>query len=364
LPNPPNDKMPERLNIRTIARVAKVSISTVSRAMNHVSTVNPRTAKRVRKVIEELDYLPNTQARALVSKRSRLFGLIVSDIANPFFLELIQGFEQTAIENGYEILVSSTSYDPKRRSHCIHRMLQRKAEGIAVMTFGVDEPLLDKLTTHNVPLVFADARLNQPDILSLKIDYHRGIRQGIQHLAALGHRRISFISGPRETHTAESRRAAFFSSVQECGIVPNASWVVEGDHTVKGGIVAMDRLLTTKSRPTAVICSNDMTAIGVLHKMHRVGLRVPDDLSVIGFDDIHVAEVSIPPLTTIRLSRLELARAAVMALRMRVETSKYAVQESEYKVQTNLVIRESTTFPQGTMTHLRKAKECPAVNNC
>jgi len=128
----------ERMDIRTIARLANVSIATVSRTINRVSTVNPKMAKRVWDVIEKLDFVPNTQARALVSGRSKLFGLLVSEITNPFFPELIQGFENIAVENGYEILISSTNYDPKRMSHCIRRMLERKVEGVAIMTFGLE----------------------------------------------------------------------------------------------------------------------------------------------------------------------------------------------------------------------------------
>src|SRR5712672_4385280 len=125
------------MDLREIARRAKVSTATVSRAINHVPTVNPQLAKRVWKVVDEFGYFPNTQARALVSGRSRIFGLIVSEITNPFFPELIQGFEDIAVEHGYEILVSSTNYDHKRMSHCIRRMLERKVEGVAIMTFGI-----------------------------------------------------------------------------------------------------------------------------------------------------------------------------------------------------------------------------------
>ncbi len=150
------------MDIRTIAHAADVSIATVSRVMNNVPTVNPEIAQRVWKVIDELDYFPNTQARSLVSGRSRIFGLIVSEITNPFFPELIQGFEDIAVANGYEILVSSTNYDPKRMSHCIRRMLERKVEGVAVMTFGIEEPLLDQLARRKVPLVFVDIRTKAP----------------------------------------------------------------------------------------------------------------------------------------------------------------------------------------------------------
>src|SRR6202046_5668908 len=215
---PPAAEKPGKMDIRTVAELAKVSIATVSRTINRVSTVNPKMAKRVWEAIEQLDYFPNTQARALVSGRSRLLGLIVSEITNPFFPELIQGFEDIAVENGYEILIGSTNYDPKRMTHCIRRMLERKVDGVAVMTFGIEEPLLDQLASREVPLVFIDIGPNRPGISILKVDYHRGIRQGVQHLAALGHRNISFVSGPERLHSAQSRVSAFLKAMQECGI--------------------------------------------------------------------------------------------------------------------------------------------------
>jgi LacI family transcriptional regulator len=345
-------KTSERMDIRTIARAANVSIATVSRTMNGVATVNPRMAKRVWEVIDKFDYFPNTQARSLVSGRSRIFGLIVSEITNPFFPELIQGFEDIAVEHGYEILVSSTNYDPKRMSHCIRRMLERKVEGVAVMTFGVEEPLLNQMAKRKVPLVFIDVGPKGPGISLLKVDYHYGIRQGVQHLAVLGHRNIAFISGPARLHSAQSRQVAFSASLKECGITPKPAWIVEGDHTMEGGIAAMEGLLATTKMPTAIMCSNDMTAIGVLHKLYRAGLRVPDDFSVIGFDNIHIAEVTIPPLTTVEMSRLDIARAAVTALREQVELVRDFSKKDEFCIRTNLVVRESTSFPRGTMMRL------------
>jgi DNA-binding LacI/PurR family transcriptional regulator len=344
---------PAKLDIRTVARVANVSIATVSRTINRLSTVNPKMAKRVWDAIEKLDYFPNTQARALVSGRSRLLGLIVSEITNPFFPELIQRFEDIAVEHGYEILISSTNYDPRRMSLCIRRMLERRAEGVAVMTFGVEKPLLEQLAERNVPLVFVDVGPERPGISLLRVDYHHGIRQGVQHLAVLGHREIAFISGPRRLHSAQSRQKAFTGSLEECGIRLNPAWIVEGDHTMEGGIDAMGRLLQGRA-PTAVMCSNDMTAIGVMHKLYRAGLRVPDDLSVIGFDDIHMAQVTIPPLTTIQMSCFELAQAAVTALRSHVEEG--AEPKRSYKIDTQLVVRESTSFPKGAMRNLRRPR--------
>src|SRR5581483_1743849 len=147
----------KRLDIRDVAKHARVSIATVSRTINRVPTVDKDLAKRVWKAIEELNYFPNTQARALVSGRSRLFGLLISEITNPFFPELIQGFEDFAIENNYEILIGSKNYDPERMEICIRRMIERNVEGVAVMTFGIEEPLLDELVSRNIPMVFVDA---------------------------------------------------------------------------------------------------------------------------------------------------------------------------------------------------------------
>ena len=220
------------MDIRAVAERAKVSVATVSRTINRIPTVNPKMAKRVWDAIRELEYFPNTQARALVSGRSGLLGIIVSEITNPFFPELIQGFEDVAVESGYEILVSSTNYDPKRMSLCIRRMLERKAEGVAVMTFGIEEPLLEQLAEREIPLVFVDVGPDRPGISLLKVDYHHGIRQGVQHLAALGHRHIAFISGPPRLHSAQSRLSAFTKSLEECGIGLDPAWLVEGDHTL------------------------------------------------------------------------------------------------------------------------------------
>ncbi len=347
---------PERTDIRTIARVANVSIATVSRAMNNVPTVSPVLAKRVWEVIDELGYFPNTQARALVSGRSKLFGLLVSEITNPFFPELIQGFEDIAVQHGYEILVSSTNDDPKRMAHCIRRMLERKVEGVAVMTFGGERPLLDQIAKRRIPLVFIDVGPQRPGISVLKVDYHRGIQQGVQHLTDLGHQRIAFISGPMNLHSAQSRSAAFSTSMNLCGLTAMSHWIIEGDHTMESGIAGMERLLadTSGPRPTAIMCSNDMTAIGVMHALYRAGLRVPDDISVIGFDDIHIAEVTIPPLTTVQMSRFELARAAVTALRAQVEQSIELPPRREYEIQTELIQRESTGVPPTTEKPVRK----------
>jgi LacI family transcriptional regulator len=353
MPKAPNRSRKQRalLDIRSVAARANVSIATVSRTINRVPTVNAKLAKRVWSAIHELGYVPNTQARALGSGRSGMLGLVVSEITNPFFPELIQGFEDVAIENGFEILISSTNYDPKRMEVCIRRLLERKAEGVAILTFGIEQPLFEQLAERNIPLVFVDAGPDRPGVSLLKVDYAHGIRQGVQHLAALGHRKIGFISGPMRLHSARSRSEAFLHALEECGIAAKPEWHVEGDHTLEGGIQAMEKILECASRPSAVMCSNDMTAIGVLHKAFRVGLRVPADLSVIGFDDIQMAKVTIPPLTSIQMSRVDLAKAAVKALKAHIIEG--GNPQREYKIDTHLVVRESTSYPPGAMSDLK-----------
>src|SRR6476660_1892085 len=164
------------MDIREIAKRAKVSTATVSRAINRIPTVNPMLAKRVWKAINELGYYPNTQARALVSGRSRIFGLVVSEITNPFFPEIVQVFEDIAVDHGYEILLVSTVHDPKRMDLSVRRMIERRVDGVAVMTFGMEDLLLQDPKFRDVPLVFIDVGPNLPRISNIRIDYRSGIR--------------------------------------------------------------------------------------------------------------------------------------------------------------------------------------------
>jgi len=334
-----------RLDIRDVAKHARVSIATVSRTINRVPTVDKQLAERVWKAIGELNYFPNTQARALVSGRTRLLGLLVSEITNPFFPELIEGFEEIAVANGYEILIGSTNYDLARMTTCIRRMLERHVEGVAVMTFGIEQPLLEELSSRDIPMVFVDAGPPSPLVRALVVDYRKGIHEGVQHLAALGHRNIAFISGPLRQGSAQSRKIAFIESMEEIGVHPNPEWLIEGDHTLEGGVHAMQHLLSLSEQPTAVMCSNDMTAIGALRILARAGLKVPQDMSVIGFDDIHLAEFVYPPLTTVRMSRKDLARGAFESLRSVAENVEPS-QERHLTIPTRLIVRQSTGYPQ------------------
>jgi LacI family transcriptional regulator len=333
------------MDIREIARRAKVSTATVSRAINRVPTVDPQLAKRVWKVVDELGYYPNTQARALVSGRSRIFGLIVSEITNPFFPEIVQTFENLAVENNYEILVTSTVHDPKRMESSVRRMIERRVDGVAILTFGMEETLIEHLRFRKVPLVFVDVGPDVPGIANIRINYQNGIRQAVQHLAALRHTRIAFITGPLHLKSALARREAFKASMIEIGLSPDL--IVVGDHRMEGGMLALVELNKLNPRPTAVLCSNDMTAIGVMREAYDHDIRIPDDLSLVGFDDIRLAEFTIPPLTTVQMSQAELAKIAFQALLNEVECEKPSQLHHKYELTTNLVLRRSTSLALG-----------------
>jgi len=338
----PADKTPD---IRAVAALAKVSIATVSRTINGAPVVSDRLSKRVWQAIEQLNYFPNTHARSLVSGRSRILGIIVENITNPFFPELIQSFEEIAVAHGYEILVSSSNSDPAVLTTCVRRMIERKVEGVAMLTFGEEEPILDQLSFHDIPIVLAEFRLDYPKASTILLDYTTGIRAAIDHLKGLGHQKIAFLAGPHKIHSAITRENDFQTAMEIAGLQIEKKWVIECDHTLKGGVSGFEKLQALASRPTAILCSNDMTAIGVLRAAYMQDLHVPKDLSVIGLDDIDFAEFTLPPLTTIRLSRADLARAAFEALRQQAEGATNPKMQREFLVSTSLVLRGSTAAP-------------------
>lgn len=332
------------MNIKEIARRAKVSTATVSRTMNRIPTVHPALARRVLRVASEMGYYPNTQARALVSGRSRILGLIVSEITNPFFPEVVQSFENLAVQHNYEILLSSTIDHPERMELAVRRMIERRVDGVAILTFGMEELLTENLRFRGVPLVFVDVGPDVPGVSNIRINYLGGIRQAVQHLAALRHSRIAFVAGPGQLPSAIARRAAFEDSMQEIGLRFPAEYMVEGDHTMEGGMRALSLLLSLRTTPTAVLCSNDMTAIGVMRKACDSGIRIPSELSVVGFDDIRLAEFTAPPLTTVQMSQAELARLAFAALMNDLELDTRSRRNANYSLATSLVLRSSTAL--------------------
>ena len=337
------------MNIKVVANRAGVSTATVSRTINGSDKVSPATAERVRQAIADLNFYPDTNARALGSGRSNLYGLIISDITNPFFPELVKAFEDIAVEHGQEILIANTNYDPHIMEQCVIRMLQRKVDGLAIMTSEMDDRLLQVINRRDIPLVSLDTSSPAPGWGSVRLDYAAGIHAGVEHLAGLGHRRIGFVSGPMRLNSARVRLQAFLDAMEERGYPVAEGTIQEGDHRVDGGRDAMRRLLEATAggpRPSAVMGSNDLTAIGMLGAIHQAGLRVPDDLSVIGYDDIQLCQYTQPALTTLRLSRTEIATAAFRSLfKARRVPGAPSTDGEDHIIQPTLTLRESTAPP-------------------
>jgi DNA-binding LacI/PurR family transcriptional regulator len=328
--------------IREVAEKAGVSMATVSRTFNRVRAVSPDIAARVWSAIHEVGYVPNTQARGLISGRSRILGLIVSDITNPFFPELIQGFEQQAVRAGFEVLLASTGYDPGIMATTVRRMIERKVEGVAVMTSEMESSLIGQLTDRQMPLVFIDVGPAAPHVSNICVNYEVGMRQAVEHLRRFGHRRMAFVSGPLNLKSARLRREAFLSCFTEAQLDIDRPLILQGDHTLDGGFGAVQELLGAAEKPTAVMCSNDLTAIGVLRGIDAEGLHAPRDMSVIGFDDIYMAHFTLPPLTTIRLSRSDLAKQAFEALMTDIKGTVTG-DAAKYFLDTRLIVRGSTS---------------------
>jgi DNA-binding LacI/PurR family transcriptional regulator len=330
-------------DIRLVAKRARVSASTVSRVANGNASVNTRLAKRVWEAIKEIGYVPNSQARALVSGRSRTLGLLVSQITNPFFPELIQSFEDIARDNDFEVMVGSADCHQDRAKQFINRLIQHRVEGVAVMTFRTESQLLEELIDHQIPLVTIDVKPNTPRSVILEIDYLKGLTQAVQHLVVFGHRRIAFAGGPANCATSLRRKDAFLQAIRSFGLSADELWIYEGDLTFESGTQAAFGFISNKVWPTAIICSNDMMALGVLRVLAHQNIAVPFDMSVVGFDDVHHAAFATPSLTTVRMCRDELARNAFKALQ-HIIGSETKISRDPIRINTSLVVRQSTNI--------------------
>jgi LacI family transcriptional regulator len=333
-----------QLNIGQIAKRANVSTATVSRTINQSGAVRPETARKVWRAAAELNYYPNSHARALVSGRSRMLGLIVSDITNPFFPELVHAFEALATQHQYDLLLTSTDYQTARMTNCVRRMLERKVDGVAIMTSEMDMALIKDLSRRGVPLVFMDVGQVGPRMSHVLIDYANGIRQAVDHVVSLGHTRVAFISGPLDLHSARTRRQAFLDGMRAHRIKPDPKLIREGTHTAEGGRQAMKAILRQRKHPTVAVCSNDWTAIGALHALDEARMQVPGDVSLVGFDDIPLVSYTSPPLTSVRMSAGDVGSTAFEALFRLIGGER--LEGDVYQVPTKLVVRESTAKPR------------------
>lgn len=332
------------MDIQEVARQAKVSTATVSRVINNLPSVRPVTHAHVMRVIEKLNYVPNTSARYLRVGHTKLFGLIVSDIKNPFFPDLIDSFEAMATKHGIDVIFTHTHYDPKRFEHCLRRMLDRNVDGIAVMTSEVDIPTLERVKRSKKPFVLLNQATLGKRFENISVEYTSGFQEAVEHLRKLGHSSIAFIAGPESLSSAARRRKAFQSALAKCRLKVSPECIVSGELNAQGGYTAMQKLLHVSPRPTAVIATSDLMAIGAMQAAQEAGLHVPEDMSVIGFDDLPISTMVNPPLTTIGLSRHEIAERAFSVLLNASGSGKKKKLEKR-AILPRLVVRGSTGPP-------------------
>ena len=326
-------------SIKDVAREAQVSTATVSHVINNTRFVSDEVRARVERAIEACRYYPNAHARSLASGNSRILGLVISDIANPFFPELVKSVESAAFERGYDVVLSNTNYDPQRTLHYVRRFIERKVAGVALLTSEFDRKLIDELAARKVSVVFLDVGEPGLHISNLRVDYETGIEEAILHLASLGHRHIAFIGGTPYLRSAKRRLEAYLYAKKR--LFPNAAnGVYFGDFKIEGGRRAAAEILASGKIPTAVLAANDLMALGAINEFRAAGLDIPRDVSIVGFDDIAFAAFAYPPLTTVNLPLKELGRCAVEAL---METLSNPNQQGvEIKIPTHLVVRGST----------------------
>lgn len=333
------------MNIREIARRARVSHSTVSRVINQVESVDPKLVRRVQAVIQEVGYRPNFQARALARGRSRTVGLIVSELTggNPFFSEIILYFERAAVEQGYEVLISfaDTETRPDHIAVCAARMQERQVEGIAALTFGMEDQLANTLI--DVPVVYAGADHDLPGVRNVRINYLPGFKDAIKHLVDFGHQRIGYLSGRLSWSSMRTRLDALRKAMKSAGYNFDKDLVAECDHTWDGGAQGMAFLLSLPKPPTAVLCCNDVAAVGALKTLAARGLHAGKDIALVGFDDLTICQYTQPPLSTIQFSPRELANLAFRAL---VEEIQNVPKKTNFEHKTRFILRESTCAPR------------------
>lgn len=345
------------MNVADIARLAKVSTATVSRTINRVPTVDPVLARRVWRVIEEVGYCPNSHARTLVRGRSRIFGLMVSEVISRFFPEMVQGFAELAVEHEYDTLLRSIPNDSHQLDAAARQMIGRRVDGVALLTFWPQQRLIEIFARNHVPVFAIEGDSAGPYLRTVRIDYRHGTRQAVQHLAALGHSRIAFISGPEDFRSAAERKLAFQESMNEISLSPQL--IVDGDHTMEAGVKAMLALMSLPDPPSAVLCSNDTTAIGVLRAAFDRGLRIPQDLSVVGFDDIRLSRFMSPPLTTVEISQAQIAHVAFDELLGLLEAPGKQSSRPTHSIRTNLILRSSTGLAPD---RIRECETASALN--
>lgn len=330
------------MNMRTVATRAGVSVATVSRVLSGSLLVRPETAQLVQNVIDELQFVPNTSATTLKYGRSDTFGVIIPDLTNPFFFEFLRDFENLLHQRNQSIMLANTEFQDRTASS-VRRLLMNQVDGVVVMASDEEFTHYNRLAFRNIPVVTVDRRSIAPMISDVSFRYEQGMLQAAQHLYKLGHRRIGMIGGNEDLATSRVRKHAFCSALERTNVPTRTDWLRSGNYRVDGGDAEMRALIKLRERPTAIIAINDLTAFGAIRAAHALGLSVPQDVSIVGFDDIMLADIVSPALTTVCMPRTLLAQQCVQAFSdMATSAGKDGVQ---LWVETHLVVRKSTGAP-------------------
>jgi DNA-binding LacI/PurR family transcriptional regulator len=328
--------MQRSVSIKDIAKAAGVSTSTVSRALHHHPRISEETATRIRRLAQEMGYSPSLPARSLVTRHTATIGLVITYASDPFLGRLVHGVEDEARGNSYTVFLVSTYRDADRERSVVRSLYERRVTGIIVTGSQIDAGYLQLYERYPVPVVL----INCPDYpFSVSADNQRGARQAVEHLVELGHRRIAYVANPQSCGTDLDRFTGFKMVLSKQGIPFDEGLVVNGDGTLRSGVQAINQLLTLSPPPTAILCFNDMMAMGAIHALSRASKKVPRDCSVIGFDDLEQAAYYCPPLTTVRQPSYRLGQAA-MSMMLKLIKSGIAPQGD--LLPTELVVRETT----------------------
>lgn len=304
-----------RPTIEDVARIAQVSIATVSRCLHRPEMVSPDTRDRVMAAVAQTGYTLNTAAQGLRQRRSNTVLVVVPDIGNTFFSEVLSGIEAVARAAGLTMLIGDTGFDRDREAALVRYLVNGRADGALLLVAPLDDWFLRAANARGVaPVVMISEPGPQPGAVSVSIDNEAAAEAAVRHLIAAGHRRIAHLAGPGNTGLTRLRHAGYARALAEAGLPVEHALVLPGDFTLASGRAAFARFAALDPRPTAIFCANDETAMGFVAAAHRTGVRVPDDVSVVGFDDIHFAKAFLPALTTIRQPRAEMGAAAMRLL--------------------------------------------------
>lgn len=326
-------------NNKEVARLAKVSTATVSRVVNNYPHISGATRRRVLKAMQQLNYQPNRVARRLRMKRTQTIGLIVADITNPYYAAMIQSIEGAAYTNEYAMLLSNTNEDPEKEKRDIDLLLQEQVAGIIISPVDEDLEFAETNPVHNVPIVAIDRRLNRLRVDTVLVNNEKGAHDATKYLIGLGHRRIALITGPTRLTTARERQAGYTKALVEHGIEPLTELIKVGDFKQASGYRMAAELLAMERPPSAIFTTNNLMTLGALNAIHEQGLTIPDDISILGFDDLSWAPSLNPPLTAVAQPTFELGRNAAELLFRRITNGSGT--PIEIRLPPTLIVRSS-----------------------